>query len=201
MVDASSTGFGQAKNRSINVEVNLLQDWALERVASQAEYQRKLIVLFAVCTVGVLMIPVFSRWRSVARVSAGTAQKEAARLGSEQKALAKKVTRLTPSIDFAEMFSKSKQGRQILFHETARVFSAAPIEVKFESFKVEVMNGELQIKVAAYAKNSGLGRDFVERAGLGKNVLSSNQTSLREKGLDGIEGVDFDYSKRVKVTK
>lgn len=199
MVDANLTGLGSAKTRSINVEVNLLNEWTSSRAAMQVEIQRQALVLAGVCVTGLILLPSVSTWHG--RVSSGTNESVKMRdtALSQQKNLAKTVAEITPSLDFAEMRQNCNKYRNYLFTEANKFLEATPDTVRFDSLKVEAMGGELSFKVVANARSAADGRRFVEAAGRGRNVSTSNQTAMRQSPVMGADGVVFDYLKKVKV--
>ena len=201
MVDANLTGLGSAKTRSINVEVNLLNEWSSSRAAMQVEIQRQTFILAGVCVAGLVLLPVVSTWRGnvVERTNVSVKKRDAAL--QQQKKLALSVAEVTPSIDFAEMRENCNKYRNYLFHEANRFLEATPETVRFDSLKIEAMGGELSLKVVANARSAADGRRFVEAAGRGRNVSASNQTAIRQSQVMGGDGVVFDYLKKVKVGK
>lgn len=201
MVDANLTGLGSAKTRTINVEVNLLNEWTSSRAAMQVEIQRQAFVLTGVCLAGLILLPSVSTWHG--RVSAGTNESVKMRDAalSQQKNLAKTVAEITPSLDFAEMRQNCNTYRNHLFTEAKKFLEATPETVRFDSLKIEAMGGELSFKVVANARSAADGRRFVEAAGRGRNVSATNQTAIRQSPVMGEDGIVFDYLKKVKVGK
>lgn len=201
MVDANLTGLGSAKTRSINVEVNLLNEWSASRASMQIEIQRQIFGLVGTCLIGLVLLPALNAWRG--RVFAGTSSitQNLGKLMKERAELAKTVAEVTPSIDFATMRGKTNLYRNSLFKETQKFLVATPDAVRFDSLRIEANGGELTFKVVANAKTAADGRRFVETASRGRNVSASNQTAIRQSQALGRDGVVFDYLKRVKVGK
>ena len=201
MVDANSTGLGSAKSRSINVEVNLLNEWSASRVAMAVEVQRQLCVLVGVCVCGFITLPLLSSWRSKVVASTSSVIRERAEIQDRVGKLEQRVEQVTPVIDFATMKTSCDRYRNVLFQEAYRFVEATPAGVRFESLKVETIAGELHFKVVANAQSAAEGRRFVEAAGKGRNVMASNQSAVRQSQTLGQDGVVFDYLKKVKVAK
>ncbi|MEI7576647.1 MAG: hypothetical protein WCK51_07125 [Armatimonadota bacterium] len=201
MVDANLTGLGSAKTRSINVEVNLLNEWSSSRAAMQVEIQRQMLVLAGVCLAGLVLLPAVSTWRSNVFEGTNESVKKRDAALRDQKQLAKTVAEVTPSLDFAEMRGNCNKYRNYLFNESHKFLESTPETVRFDSLKIEAMGGELSFKVVANARSAADGRRFVEAAGRGRNVSASNQTAIRQSQVMGDDGVVFDYLKKVKVGK
>lgn len=199
MVDANLTGLGSAKNRSINVEVNLLSEWSSSRASLRVQIQRQIFILAAVCVAGLITLPVVSAWRSQVFEATNAVVINRAAALKEQATLARTVAEVTPSIDFAEMRKNCNKYRNSLFQESFKFIHATPASVRFESLKVEVNGGEISFKVVANAQTAAEGRRFVEAAGKGRNVSASNQSAIRQSQVLGSDGVVFDYLKKVKV--
>ncbi len=200
MVDANLTGLGSAKSRSINVEVNLLDEWSSSRASMQVQIQRQFMILGAVCVAGLIVLPLLSKWRSNIFESTNAVVQERAQKVAERKKLASQVAEVTPSIDFAQLRENCNRYRNALFQETFRFTEATPASVRFESLKIEANGGELSFKVVANAKTAAEGRHFVSAAGRGRNVTTSNQTAIRQSQVLGADGIVFDYLKKVKVS-
>ena len=200
MVDANLTRLGSAKTRSINVEVNLLNEWSASRASMQVEIQRQILVLVGVCLGGFVILPLLNVWRGNTVERSNAVVREKSNELAKKEALAKVVAEVTPSIDFAEMRENCNKFRNSLFRETHKFLEATPETVRFDSLKIEASGGYLNFKVVANARTAADGRRFVDAARRGRNVLASNQTAVRQSQVMGADGVVFDYSKKVKVT-
>ena len=131
------------------------------------------------------------------------ATQRAAYLEADQRRhnLKELANKATPSIQLDEMKSQCRNNSKKFLSQLAGVVNAAPMDVIFNQMKLEMMGGECSIKVTAEARDSDLGRAFVEQAGKGRNVLMSIQTAVhRSEGFGG-EGVTFDYVKKVDIEK
>ena len=201
MVNANLTGLGSAKTRSINVEVNLLREWSASRALMQIEIQRQILVILGVCLAGFTILPLLNAWRGKTSVqSSAVVTKHSNELAKKQK-LAKVVAEVTPSIDFAEMRENCNKYRNSLFRETYKFLEVTPETVRFDSLKIEASGGHLNFKVVANARTAADGRRFVNAARRGRNIVTSNQTAVRQSQVMGADGVVFDYTKKVKVTR
>lgn len=201
MVDASLTGSGSARSRTINVEVNLLTEWANARVATQLEVRRRIVMLVGVGVGGLVVLPMLAKWRGSVFSATNHVIVERDGLLKQSKALETEVARVTPSMDFAEMRENCNRYRNSLFSETRRFVDATPSTVQFESFKIEANGGEISFKVVANAGSAAEGRQFVSAASRGRNVTASNQTAVRQSQVLGADGIVFDYLKKVRVNK
>ena len=192
------TGSAQHKVKTINVEVNLLDAWAHQRVELEANVYRKVFLLVAIILVGVIAMPVMVVQR--ADISARSAQ-SMFKLESTLKVkndLEKRAKLVAPTIQMDEMIARCHRYSNSYLNELTRVVNAAPTLMYFEQFQTDVANGECSIKVLATASSPDVGRIFVDAASKGPNVLSAIQTSLRQ-GPMSASSVKFDFIKKVKL--
>jgi hypothetical protein len=197
-VDASLTGLGQHKFKSINVEANLLDTWSVKRSELENKIRQRMLAIVALCALGAVLIPVVAAWQGGMSSASRKAKTDLAAAHQERIKLDEIAKTLAPSIQFEGMVSQSKGNSTLVLREFAKVVNAAPLDVVFSSLKLEVLAGDCTMRITAEANNSDLGRQFVERAGKGQNVVDSMQTAVRRSTTFGANGVSFDYIKRVR---
>lgn len=200
MVDASSTGSGQHKIKTINVEVNLLDAWSTQRSELEAKILKKFAVLAAILLAAIGLLPVLSSFGSD---NARQLKSATAALEDRQKFfnhLDSQVKVLNPSIERDTLVTQCHGYSQQVIDEVARIVNASPTGVFFDQMNIEVTNGDLTVKLAANAMSPALARQFVEAAGQGNNVISSTQTSIKQTQLSDTS-IKFDYIKKVSISQ
>jgi hypothetical protein len=197
-VDASLTGLGQHKFKSINVEANLLDSWLVQRGDLEAKIRHRVIFLFAICSFSAIVIPLSASLQRSIAVDGRKAKSELVRVNQDRVKLQEQATSLAPSIQFDSMSASCRRNAKLTLKQLTKVINAAPLDVVFSSFKLDVLGGDCTIRLTADATNSEIGRQFVDIAGKGKNVTDSMQTAIRRSNLFAESGVTFDYIKRVR---
>ncbi len=199
-MDASTTGSAQHKIKTINVEVNLLEAWAVQRVDLEAKVVRKALLLAAILVASVLIIPVLATVGTDNTVGLRQAKANLETSYKRRDELEAQAKTVTPSIERDVLVTQCHLYSNEVRDELATVINAADDSIFFEEMTVEANGGELTIKVAADATSPETGRTFVAKAGKGSNVISSTQTSIKQTSLTATS-IRFDYIKRVTIGK
>jgi hypothetical protein len=198
MVQGNITGSAQHKVKTINVEVNLLDAWIIQRADLERMFYRKFALLTLIVILGIFVLPYVYGQRGMA---AHKLQASEAVLSSNLKVretLLRKAKVVTPSIQMDEMVVRCHRFSSSYLNELTKVINSAPVLVYFEQFQTEVNNGECSMKVLANAASPDVGREFVDLASRGSNVLSATQTSVRQSQLTPTS-IKFDFIKRVSL--
>jgi hypothetical protein len=178
--------------------VNLLTAWAEQRVELEANVGKKFVLFVTILLVGILALPFLATQRSkIAEVSAKSTAK-LQRDETRKNNLDIQAKLAAPSIQMDEMIARCHKYSNSYLDELTKIINNAPTEMYFEQFQTEVSNGECSIKVLAHASSSDVGRNFVDLASKGSNVISAIQTSVRQGQLSE-SSVKFDFIKKVKL--
>lgn len=196
----NTIGSAQHKIKTINVEVNLLDAWVVQRVELEGKVLRKVLSLAAIIVAGIVIIPLLASYGSD---MSGQSKESNVLLeaGLKQKGeLDKKAKEVTPSIEFDDMVVQCHKLSGKYLNEVTKVINAAPAQMFFETMQSEVTSGECSIKVAANAANPDVGREFIDKASKGENVTLSKQVSSKQGALSE-SSIKFDYIKKVEFDK
>jgi hypothetical protein len=197
-VQGNITGSAQHKVKTINVEVNLLDAWVIQRADLELKVFRKALTLSLTVLAGILALPfAYSKMVQTGQVvnasESGLSADTKIKVGLEKQAKS-----VTPSIQMDEMVIRCHRFSNSYLNELTKVINAAPTQLYFEQFQTEVSNGECSIQILSNAANPDVGRDFVDRASKGTNVLSATQTSVRQSQMTPTS-IKFDFIKRVSL--
>lgn len=199
-MNASTAGTGQPRNKSINVEVNLLQAWTYQRGELARQTSRHQVILAAVLGFSILFTPILWSMRASQVVVASKAQAESAKLAVQLRELDEQTKSAMPTIERSTMLMRTHGNVNRYLRELREVINAAPGRVLLEQLDSEVIGGEISIKLIAIANDSNDMQRFVDRAGSGKDVVASNQVLARKEGPTS-NRIKFDYFKKVRVEK
>jgi len=200
MLEASTTGRAQHRNKTINAEVNLLSEWQRKRTSLSEQITRATIAiaLISLLTFGVtpfLMRAFFDADRRLTKARFAVKDSNAQLVVAEQKK-----TGAIPKLDQGAMQDiVIREANQFLGH-TVAVMNAAEAGMAIESINVNVISGELTINCKADAESNTVAEEFMNRAKIGPNVRSSLlvNTQVNDKLAPG--GVGFEFSKSVEVS-
>lgn len=200
MLDTSIVGRGQPnKNRTINVEANLLSQRALERNRIREQIRRKALAILAVSVVTAIAAPALYHWSNRAAKEAQQATLIRNQLATQRAAIEKHKLSTQPILKDTEMRHKieTRQGRY-----TGRLlefFNSSRLDMVISQLRVEVIGGEMKITARADAKTYGAYEHFIERlqVAAGKeNVVPKSTRAGRELGDDSVV---FDLVYKVQV--
>ena len=192
------TGSAQHKVKTINVEVNLLDAWVVQRVDLEVTFFRKLIMLSVILLAGVMTLPLLYLQQSMFAVKASEEDSSLRSSMKKMNELEKRAKAVTPSIQMDDMVARCHRFSSSYLDELTKIINAAPTMMYFEQFDTEVTGGECSIKVLANAANPDVGREFVDTASKGSNVLAATQTSVRQSQLSDTS-IKFDFIKKVSL--
>lgn len=198
MVQGNITGSAQHKVKTINVEVNLLDAWVTQRVDLEGTFYRKVVALALILLLGAFVLPVLLANRSSTAVKYRLAQTNLETQIKRKESLQKTAKQVTPSIQMDDMVVRCHRFSNSYLNEITKIVNSAPTLMYFEQFQSEVVNAECTIKVLANAKSPDIGREFVDSASKGTNVLAATQTSVRQSQLTRTS-IKFDFIKRVSL--
>ncbi|MEI7986114.1 MAG: hypothetical protein WCI55_10840 [Armatimonadota bacterium] len=198
MVQGNTTGSAQHKVKTINVEVNLLDAWVTQRVDLEGTFYRKVVALALILLLGAFVLPVLLANRSSTAVKYKLAQTNLETQIKRKESLQKTAKQVTPSIQMDDMVVRCHRFSNSYLNELTKIINSAPTLMYFEQFQTEVVNAECTIKVLANAANPDIGREFVDSASKGTNVLAATQTSVRQSQLTRTS-IKFDFIKRVSL--
>ena len=198
-MDASTTGSAQQhKIKTINVEVNMLDAWVVQRVELEGKVLRKLLLLAGILVASVVVIPSLASVGAEKAHGLRIAESTLANQVRERDDLEKRAKEAAPGIARDMIVMRCHDYSGYFLQELARVINAAPEQMYFEQMQVEVTGGDSTIKVVANAVHAEVGRYFVSEAGKGPNVQSSTQTSVKQSQLSET-AIKFDYIKKVSL--
>ncbi len=198
MVQGNTTGSAQHNVKTINVEVNLLDAWVTQRVDLEITFYRKLVALALILLLGAFVLPVLLANRSSTAVKNKLAQTNLESQIKRKESLQKTAKQVAPSIQMDDMVVRCHRFSNSYLNEITKIINSAPTLVYFEQFQTEVVNAECTIKVLANSASPDVGREFVDSASKGSNVLAATQTSVRQSQLTRTS-IKFDFIKRVSL--
>lgn len=198
MVQGNTTGSAQHNVKTINVEVNLLDAWVTQRVDLEITFYRKLVALALILLLGAFVLPVLLANRSSTAVKNKLAQTNLESQIKRKESLQKTAKQVAPSIQMDDMVVRCHRFSNSYLNEITKIINSAPTLMYFEQFQTEVVNAECTIKVLANSASPDVGREFVDSASKGSNVLAATQTSVRQSQLTRTS-IKFDFIKRVSL--
>ena len=192
------TGSAQHKVKTINVEVNLLDAWVVQRVDLEGIFFRKVLLLASIILAGIFVVPMLLGQRANIASDFKRSETELQLLSDQRNELQKRAKAVAPSIQMDDMVVRCHRFSISYLNELTKIINSAPSLMYFEQFQTEVTNGECSAKVLANAASPDIGREFIDKASKGSNVLAATQTSVRQSQLTRTS-IKFDFIKRVSL--
>jgi hypothetical protein len=201
MPQTSSLGAASPKQRTINVEVNLLAEWLERRNRLRDERVRWTGILATLGLAAIVTIPFLS---DTAIAAAGKAQKAALISRTHEMTLLTlqaQQSQLQPRIDSDAMLQLCRGRATTLMTCLFGVLNATTPKVAVESIEATVLGGEVSIRTKAQAQTYESAQDYVSGAGQGVGVKSAILSTARQNKDLGPEGVSFEFTKKIEVAK
>lgn len=200
MASMSLSGAEQLNQKSIDVKVNLLAEWLESQRRFRGQLKRWLLVLLGIIVLAVAILPIVLRAHldGLAKLRAISAE-----LASARQALAvfeKDRASAQPIIEEKAMLETSRERTRRLIGNLNLILNAGADGMAFQSLRGEVMGGVLTVRCQGDAQGYGDVQAFLEAAGRGARTKSSLLASTRRSDLIGVDGIAFEYVKRVEVS-
>jgi hypothetical protein len=199
MLEASTTGHAQLKNKTINAEVNLLTEWQRDKgkVNDQIARVAGLMALIAALAFGTapFLVRAYRDSGERLRIAQDGVKHVSAQLGGLQEARKE----AKPRIDQSTMHDTvRREANQFLGH-TVLVINSASAGMAFETVSADVIGGEMTLHCKADAESNLVAQNFIEQAGGGPNVESTLLATAEKNGKLARDGIGFEYVKRIQV--
>lgn len=201
MPPTSSLGAAPPKQRTINVEVNLLAEWLERRNRLRDERLRWTGILATLVVVSVVSLPYLS---DIAAAQQSRSQKAISGAGGRSAALItlqQQQSVVQPKIDSDAMVQDCRRRAKQFMSEFFSVLNATTPKMAVETIDASVLGGEVTIRTKAQAETYLAAQEYVELAGKGTRVKSAILSTARQNKTLGQEGVTFEFAKRLEVGK
>lgn len=189
----------EARNKTINVEANLLAERIAEREKVLIAVRRKFLWLVCVLLSGLLFVPPMLAFSAAE-------SRRTERLAKQQQILAAQLASLQAEQRSAEpkllqqrMMEDVRGNAQRFLGQLLLVLNAAPPQMAFASVKADMNSGEMRIVSRADAESYTAARQFVDGAKGGPGVVDTITSSTRRSDTLGPSGVTFEFVKRVRM--
>ena len=201
MPPTSSLGAAPPKQRTINVEVNLLAEWLERRNRLRDERLRWTGILATLVVVSVVSLPYLSDIAAAQQANSRKAVAEAAGRSAALITLQQQQSIVQPKIDSDAMVQDCRHRAQQFMGEFFSVLNATTPKMAVETIDASVLGGEITIRTKAQAETYLAAQEYVELAGKGTRVKSAILSTARQNKTLGQEGVTFEFAKRLEVGK
>jgi len=197
-VNLSSIGNAAPSNRSINVCVNLLTEWASDQARLRGELSRYVLGTGLALIFAVVTVPVLERAASKELVKQRALDARLAALGAQlQQAEAEKNV-VAPKVERAQVLAETREHFDRFLGEFYVVLDAAKTGMAFATAKIEARSAEIVINCRADAENYEAAATFAELSGRTPNKVST-LSSTRPSSLLAPNGISFEYLKKVPL--
>jgi len=199
MLEASTSGHAQLRNKTINAEVNLLSEWQRQRDDVVEQITRTAIALTVVALLALGSLPFLLRAfvKSGARVRQAAMTMTAKSVTANNLEVRKKSA--APRLDQGAMHESVVREAKQFLGQTLLVMNAAEPGMAFQSVSSSVVSGELTVNCKSDAENNAVVQNFMSHANMGPSVHSFLLVNAQKDPVLGDQGVSFEYSKVVGV--
>ena len=197
-MELSSILSGARNGRSINVRANILAEWTADQVRIRAQVTRNLIGIGICLALAAGVIPMCEGARIRLAATEAARKYELAQLNAQVTQAAAFQKASAPSAAASLLRTQTSGYFNRMMGEVYAVLDAANSRMAFSSAKAEVRDAVISIDCHSDAQNYGAAATFAKDAGSTPNEASS-LASTRPSTLMGLNGVSFEYIKKVDL--
>lgn len=198
MLDVSSHGRAAPRTKSINVEANLLAERLAERERIRRSNLLNLLMLGAALASAAAVLPFLHNWESRESKAQATLQAQVSVLTRQLTDLQKQQENLKPQIADGQLTSKLTEEANLFVGQTTSFLNSATPESVFDSLKVGLNAGQIELVAKADAQNYSAVKEFFANAAKGYEK-GTVLISTRRSDLLGSDGINFDISRKVPL--
>lgn len=186
----SSFGNAPSRQKSIDVEFNLLRTWSAARRDLHRRLAQHAAMGLGVLLIGAVVLPLLYGARGAAAAQAAKAKNEAREMAAAVKANEERALLVLPVVERdAEILSSAKRVNSLL-SGIATVLNASPETLVVRNLQFEVTGGILTVRLRAEAPDAATARTFARRVGATPGIAGAKASSIINEG----SGVAFDFT-------
>jgi len=199
MPQTNSLGAAPLKNRTINVEVNLLGEWLDSRAKLHDDRLRWTGFLTTVALIAVVALPLLSEAAAAQRNRVRRAESMVGKEAASLAALETQLAEVQPKLDSEATQARCQAQATVFMGEILTVLNSTTPKMAVETIEGSVLGGEVTIKTKAQAETYLDAQEFVGIAGRGNRVKSAILSTARQNRSLSPDGVTFEFAKKVEV--
>ncbi len=199
MPQTSLLGAGAPKQRTINVEVNLLAEWIESRNRLREDRLRWTGILVTVALFSMILLPFLSSRAAREQARAHRAMRQADLQAALLTRLGGQLNVVQPQIDGEATLDLCRGRSRLFMAQMFAVLNATTGKIVVDSVEGNVLAGEMSLRVKAQAVDYPAAQEFVAAAGRGNRVKAAILATTRQNGTLGPEGIAFEFAKKVGV--
>ncbi len=199
MSNANLHGLGQHSSKTIHVESNLLDAWIADRRSLEQRLRRSLIVSATILLTLMIAVPgllVYVRSKVAATHSK---VKELQMLEQTVLRLEKEAQSADPALKRQDMIAKSKAKADAFISTLEAVWSTVPTGVVLNTFRGEMLGGDMDISGGADAVSDADAHQMVDSLTATHNINSALIAASKPSYALSEHGVGFDFLARGSV--
>ncbi len=186
----SSFGNAPSRQKSIDVEFNLLRTWSTARLDLHHRLARSVAMGVAIILSGAVILPLLISARSAAATNALLAKRELRATKDATRDDEQKAEAALPTVEReAEILSSAKRVESLL-SGLSTVLNEAPDRLVVRSLQFDVTSGKLNVKLRAEAPDAETARTFARRVGSARGIEGAKASSISNEG----DGVAFNFT-------
>lgn len=186
--------------KRIDVEANLLEEWLLERRETKRQIQFRVV--------GIAGIAILSFWgistsNNIRTTFAAKQKPVAMRL----KAIQAQYNGMMPTTggaspaDIEKMTEAAKGHADAFVGQIIALMNSASPSMALSSLKVDVLSGEMKLTGQADSETYYAANEFIQRNNDPQKGMNATQLSTSRSDQLAIDGVSFQFVKKVKVSQ
>lgn len=186
----SSFGNAPSRQKSIDVEFNLLRTWSTARLDLHRRLVQRTAIGVVILLCGGVILPLLASARTAAVAEAQLAERELREVRDGTRSKEAQAAAVLPAVEREAAIRASAEHVNGLLSGLATVLNAAPDSLVVRSLQFEVTSGKLTVKIRAEAPDAETARAFARRVSSTPGIEGAKASSISNQG----SGVAFDFS-------
>ena len=188
--------------KRIDVEANLLQDWLVERREIRKQIQLRIVGILGITFLGVFGVSQFTTAKAKLALSHKPLQQRLKNLQAQYAEVApQEAAGGTSPADIQKMIDQSKSYGDAYMGQLVALLNSASPSMAFSSLKQDVLGGEVKITGQADAETNYTANEFIQRNTNPAKNMNAIMVSTSRSDVLAMDGVSFQFVKKVRVTQ
>jgi cell division protein FtsB len=200
MIGTSTSGYAQHKNRSLDLEANLLAERIEEHERVYAVSKKRIITIVLILFISAFVLPYIHNSQVKAIQNAKSANAKVSALTKEFSTIQQNHVETTQQLAIQAMKDKALVRSRLFTGSLIQVLNNAPSSIALSGLRAEVIGGELQIRGAADAESLTAARSYIQSCGNHPSAIESLLVSAKRNDMLGTGGIQFEFVHRTGVT-
>lgn len=198
-MEASFLGSGQPKSKSINVEADILSEWAVQRQKSVRRGQLVLLGITSSIVALLLFVPQMNSLSETFRLEVNVKEQELKGLNAVMASLQGNFDRAKPEMERARLLKERREFLNAAIGQIRQVSNSTQGSIVFNTLSFSVTGGQFAFQGRGFADGDESLKRFMEELAKGSGSPKASLLVQRPQTTLGPNGREFDFVRKSSV--